>query len=449
MPPSLTVDRYASKSHAVRTTLTRLPWQSQTRQKKPQTKTFTPAEKKAAKQVVMVRKEQNNKKVSLALLEVWKLAKGLQHNIGTNTAQHWYGYLLQRAGKQKSSCSPSTWNVFVSLKVKAHNNALPANVPCVKAPAIMADLHSEWNSLLLTEKMDVTQDTVTQLGEVREMRNLATHNVSLTTFHDARATLRTIQTQLKNLHHRTGVKFLLFASRLCPSSYMHPTSWSTGDHINKFFQMTFKKLTGEFAGMLECFLLSGLGGAVQTVHNDLLALKHKVAKLIFDKLTPGSIGSRIEFNTLFHAWETRATHFCRLAPAELDAWQQQQAQAMVALQQQASTSTTPPLPTGLPSAPVTEGTVSPVTPASFAAVPSAGTPPPTTTASPALTMSDATGMFSGGINALVTKKPRKVCSDKGKLCGPSKKKQPLRAAAEADASSGAGLSGSLGAHALT
>ncbi|KAI0681927.1 hypothetical protein BC835DRAFT_1311738 [Cytidiella melzeri] len=54
-----------SKLRAVRTTLMRLPWRSRTRQKKPQIKTFTPAEKKAAKQLVMDRKEQNNKKVSV------------------------------------------------------------------------------------------------------------------------------------------------------------------------------------------------------------------------------------------------------------------------------------------------------------------------------------------------------------------------------------------------
>ncbi|KAI0681803.1 hypothetical protein BC835DRAFT_1220127, partial [Cytidiella melzeri] len=122
------------------------------------------------------------------------------------------------------------------------------------------DVRAECDSMSLTEKMDMTQDTVTKLEEVREMRNLATHNVPLNAFHDTRATLRTVQTQLENLHHRTGVEILLFASRSDRLSYMHPTSWSTGDHINEFFQMTFKKSTGEFAGMLECFLLSGLEG---------------------------------------------------------------------------------------------------------------------------------------------------------------------------------------------
>ncbi|KAI0681976.1 hypothetical protein BC835DRAFT_1425003 [Cytidiella melzeri] len=175
---------------------------------------------------------------------------------------------------------------------------------------------------------------------------------------------------------------------------------------------------------------------------------------------PGSIGSRIELNTLFHAWETGATHFRRLAPAELDAWQRQQAQATVAsqqaqavvasqqaqatvaLHQQASTSTSPPLPAGHPSTPVIAETVAPASSA-------AGTSLLTTTTSPALTMSAATSIFAVGTNVLVTKKPRKVRSDKGKLWGPSKKKLASRAAGDAGAGSGAGPSGSLGAQAST
>ncbi|KAI0692611.1 hypothetical protein BC835DRAFT_1247004, partial [Cytidiella melzeri] len=328
-------------------------------------KTFTPAEKKAAKEAVMSRKVQNNQRVSSALLEVWKLAEGLHRDIGTNTAQYWYEYLLQRAGKKKTTRRPSTWNAFVSLKVKAHNDALPDGTPRVKAPAIMTELRNKWKLLSSVEKIETTQETVTKLGEIREMRNYATHNVSLNAFHDARATLKSVQTQLENLFNRTGVEFLLFASRSDSSAFMHPMSWSTGDHIDEYFQMTFKKSTGQFAGMLECFLLSGLEGTVKTYQNELMELKQKTAKLIFEKLetaahphkvsrmfysdfhhhitekygiiienwplsvftSPGNIGSRIELNTLFNAWESGATRFRRLTPAELIEWERQQSQA--------------------------------------------------------------------------------------------------------------------------
>ncbi|KAI0685391.1 hypothetical protein BC835DRAFT_1421279 [Cytidiella melzeri] len=197
MPSTLAVNRYIGKARATRTKLSRLPWRTRTRRKVTQTRTFTPAERKAAKEAVMSRKEQNNTKVSNALLEVWKLAEGLHRDIGTNTAQYWYEYLLQRAGKKKTTRRTSTWNAFVSLKVKAHNDALPDGAPRVKAPAIMTEMRNEWKALSSVEKIEATQETVTKLGEIREMRNYATHNVSLNAFHDARATLKSVQTQVR------------------------------------------------------------------------------------------------------------------------------------------------------------------------------------------------------------------------------------------------------------
>jgi hypothetical protein len=98
------------------------------------------------------------------------------------------------------------------------------------------------------------------------------------------------------------IEFLLFGSRSESSSSMRPMSWSTSDHIDEYFLMQFNKSTTEFAGMLECFLLSGLEGrcdfdasveylshvsnigTLNTYRNELLALKQKVTRLIFSHL---------------------------------------------------------------------------------------------------------------------------------------------------------------------
>jgi hypothetical protein len=42
-------------------------------------------------------------------------------------------------------------------------------------------------------------------------------------------------------------------------------------------------------------------------------------------LSPANIGSHVELNMLFHAWETGETQFCRLTPLELETWKCQQA----------------------------------------------------------------------------------------------------------------------------
>ncbi len=47
-------------------------------------------------------------------------------------------------------------------------------------------------------------------------------------------------------------------------------------------------------------------------------------------ISPGNIGSRIELETLLHAWQSGATSFRRLTPTELTAWKTARAAAAVA-----------------------------------------------------------------------------------------------------------------------
>ncbi|KAI0689913.1 hypothetical protein BC835DRAFT_1418140 [Cytidiella melzeri] len=391
MPSTLAVNRYIGKARATRTKLSRLPWRTRTRRKVTQTRTFTPAERKAAKEAVMSRKEQNNTKVSNALLEVWKLAEGLHRDIGTNTAQY---------------CTPRRRS-------------------CVKAPAIMTEMRNKWKALSSVEKIEATQET------------------------------------LENLFNRTGVEILLFASRSDSSAFMHPLSWSTGDHIDEYFQMTFKKSTGQFAGMLECFLLSGLEEDCKLIFEKLEATAHphKVSRMFYSDFyhhitekygiiienwplpvftSPGSIGSRIELNTLFNAWESGATRFRRLTPAELIEWERQQAQArqqttpMTQAPGSSDASSTAPVtgdgPDADPNAPASAAPSTSITPAAGPA-PSTSTAPtalnPPVTALTGTSQAYGTSVFAVGNRELVTKKPRKTRSDKGKLRGPSKKKQVL------------------------
>jgi hypothetical protein len=105
-------------------TLTRLPWRTRTQRKKTHMQVLTPAEKQAAKIAIRSRKQQNHAKVDAALLEVWKLAEGLHRDIGTHSAQYWYEFLLQRANKKRTTRRPSTWNAFVSMRVRAHNEGV-------------------------------------------------------------------------------------------------------------------------------------------------------------------------------------------------------------------------------------------------------------------------------------------------------------------------------------
>ncbi|KAI0343132.1 hypothetical protein BDW22DRAFT_1304847, partial [Trametopsis cervina] len=219
-------------------------------------------------------------------------------------------------------------------------------------------LRVEWNEMSKAEQMEVTAGALEKLEEVREMKNTATHNVAINAYHDVRGTMASINTQLENLHHRTGVEILIVGARSQSSSFMLPFAWSTSDRLDEHFQMQFKVSTAQYAAQMECFLLSGMEGTVTNYQNKLLMLKQKTAQLIFEKLqliarpdkvarmyyrdfdvhitnkfgiilenwplktftSPGNVGSRVELDTLFHAWESGATRFRRLSPADLETW---------------------------------------------------------------------------------------------------------------------------------
>ncbi|KAI0083235.1 hypothetical protein BDY19DRAFT_910751 [Irpex rosettiformis] len=453
--PSSNLVRYPSDARKLRKTMARMPWRTRTRQKKSHAAPHTPAEKKAAAEATKQRKTELSSLVSDALLDMWKIAERLHKDQGKHSVQYWYEFLLQRAGKQKKKRRTSSWNAFVSKSVKAHNDALPIGEPRVKASVLMQDLRERWRDMSELERAEFTEDAKEHLEERREMKQIAVHNVPINEFHD-----------LEYLCNRTSTEIMIIGSRAQSSSYLVP-----------FTLLKFKMSPAQYAAQLECFLLSGIEGAVQKCENELAKLKKKTADLIIEKLQfvgrpdqisrmyyrdfemhithkfgivvenwplkdfvcPSHVSSRIELDTLYHGWESGATHFRRLSPAELTEWRRQrvekarQAQAQntspVAAVTEASTSTALIDEPGSsePSAPEPSSSSTPLPgPAATISQPLssdvsslAGTKRPFETA-----------VFSVGSSQLVQKKKRKERSDKGKKYGPRKKAVALAPAAK-------------------
>jgi hypothetical protein len=75
--------------------------------------------------------------------------------------------------------------------------ALSEGTPRVKAPAIMDELRSEWKTMSLEKKTEVTQGAMLKLEEVQEMKIYGTHNMSISLFHDMRSMPTIVQTQVR------------------------------------------------------------------------------------------------------------------------------------------------------------------------------------------------------------------------------------------------------------
>jgi hypothetical protein len=154
-------------------------------------------------------------------------------------------------------------------------------------------------------------------------------------------------------------------------------------------------------------------------------------------VSPCALGSRLELQTLHNAWQSGSTYFRRLSREELAQWQKQRLSAPTANQPQIST---PETTAG--TSQVDSSHLSPQPPAhehdtsqvdAFESPPSnnvssiSGTasvlptsgpgPVPSAGASPG----PSTGVFAVSTAGVITKKPRKQRSDKGKKRGPRSK----------------------------
>ncbi|KAI0681683.1 hypothetical protein BC835DRAFT_1252066, partial [Cytidiella melzeri] len=261
-------------------------------------------------------------------------------------------------GNKKHTRQTSRWNVFVSKEMKLRNDALPLGVPRPKVNDLITDIRDVWKAMSKEEQAEATEDELVRLAEVKDMKKTAVHHVSLNAFHDARATLASVQGQMEALHNRTGLEILLVAVRSDSQSVVVPQVWTTGDRVDEFFQLTNNMSIADFAGKLECFCLSGMQGTANTYHNELMQLKSKTSKLIYNELVkialpkkvgrmlydnfkehitdkygivvmnwplpqfvaPGTIGSRLELQTLYNAWSSGSTYFRKFTRDELEIW---------------------------------------------------------------------------------------------------------------------------------
>lgn len=112
---------------------------------------------------------------------------------------------------------------------------------------------------------------------------------------------------------------------------------------------------------------------------------------------PADLYSRAELQVLYQAWDSDTTTFRRLSPAELEAWKAERFDALCAQSQEVEED-------GEDSA------SSPSVDASLAVVDSASDS--VAAAAPSV------GVMAVSGNALITSKPRKIRSDKGKKRGP-------------------------------
>ena len=82
---------------------------------------LTPEERKERAERAKDRQDYIKRKLAEAQSQVWEIAKDLMANLG-RTTEHWHQCLMQVARIEQSERMTSSWNAFVSIRLKEINS---------------------------------------------------------------------------------------------------------------------------------------------------------------------------------------------------------------------------------------------------------------------------------------------------------------------------------------
>ncbi|KAG6839858.1 hypothetical protein C0991_011012 [Blastosporella zonata] len=250
--------RLLSSSRSLSTSKKRTSWRTRMKSRD--------ASNAQARALKRIRRVEEKQKYQTALQEaqnqIFELANGLKNTFQKHSTQYYLEEIMQVSRLQKKKKATSAWQAFVSKEVKAINDALPEGEPRKKANMLMQEISTKWATMTADEKTAHTQDTLQQLRDTREMCELASHNVTISSFHDARVTLDHIEEEVKRLNARTNMEVICFAVRTSKEQFNRPCIIATSDRMLDFFELSLKKNVYDLNIQLEAYMLSGVQGDV-------------------------------------------------------------------------------------------------------------------------------------------------------------------------------------------
>ncbi|KAG6892214.1 hypothetical protein C0992_001438, partial [Termitomyces sp. T32_za158] len=135
---------------------------------------------------------------------------------------------------------------------------LPPGVPKKKVHHFIGDIAAQWKRLSNEEKTELTKERLTTLHDTHKMRDLASHNVPISAYHDTRNTFNSLDEEAQRLHTRTGIEVLLIAVRSNKEHFNRPHIFTTSERVETFVEMTLQENIYDISMRMEAFMLSGV-----------------------------------------------------------------------------------------------------------------------------------------------------------------------------------------------
>ncbi|KAK7464096.1 hypothetical protein VKT23_006257 [Stygiomarasmius scandens] len=336
-------------------TSTRKPWRYRT--KRPAIK-LTYQQKKHKKDLRDAEKQSLRDELQQTFQLIQQRAEQMREKFGKHSVQWYLDQIMQTHRMKEQRRKLSHYDAFVSMEMKARNANTSEDTARKRLPEVMADIAAKWKTLSAEEKKSSTEEVLKELEANRENKELASHNVAISAYHDTRTTLEDVKLALQRLNARTGVEAVILCVRSNTDHFNPPEAWVTSDHISTFFNSAFKTTPIDIANRLEGYCISGIEGVARNYAQETVAMKADLVKLIADKLQetagktkiarmyyknfekhitakygirvmnwplekfvcPSDLTSRAEVEVLKHAWMSGATYFYKMTSAEFEEW---------------------------------------------------------------------------------------------------------------------------------
>ncbi|PIL36587.1 hypothetical protein GSI_00276 [Ganoderma sinense ZZ0214-1] len=291
MPSSSNIDdllrKLARPAQKVGKTRVKYPWRRRQSQKRGIKLTET--ERRELKE----KREEKRVKLEDALKTardtMYKLAEQMSEDFGkAHRPEYYYSLIMQQSKLKVKPQKFSRWNVFVSRETRKRNDERGAGNGKRVSDGYIKELSARWREMSEEERDAATADGIEELTERRENRKEGVQNVLINSFHDARATLGSIQQELQFLAGRTGLRIVTIAVRPSSDALNAPFVFSSDERVGYYFETLTKMPMQELVVGLEGFCISGINGLTQNHRMQLGQWKTKVRDFILEKLSAAS-----------------------------------------------------------------------------------------------------------------------------------------------------------------
>jgi hypothetical protein len=190
-------------------------WRKRTPSHRLRGRVFTAGDRRVQAQKRASQRHEYFEVVQAAQGKIQELAEGMRNRFGKHNAAHYYNDLIHRAHRSRTTRKVNQWNAYqkhelARMKSKSPHSGRDCDSPYafpgerdedLNLTTVIKEISESWKRLSPEERQAVTVEPMQQLEEQRESRKLAAHSVPLNSFHDARSTIQSIETQVSSTIH--------------------------------------------------------------------------------------------------------------------------------------------------------------------------------------------------------------------------------------------------------